>query len=67
MKTKDELINDVASDIHGIYTSAYNMNITLEDTLGSEKVGDYLAAMTKMAETVTTYFQILIDKEEEEK
>ena len=67
MEAKDELIKDVASDIRGIYTSAYNMNITLEETLGSEKVGDYLDAMTKMAETVTTYFQILIDKEEEEK
>ena len=49
MEAKDELIKDVASDIRGIYTSAYNMNITLEETLGSEKVGDYLDAMTKMA------------------
>ena len=55
MRSKDELMENAASDIQGIYAAMHNIGITLEDTLGSEKIGDCLGSITKMADTITEY------------
>lgn len=65
MRSKDELMENAASDIQGIYAAMQNIGITLADTLGSEKMGDCLDSITKMADTITEYYQMLIDEKEE--